>query len=123
MPGLQGAGWTAQLLTTWTEGMAGAQWDLGLSKGTMERQFTSSCYPRKHQHGGFPKFPLFLRLNHLPADFQRPFMVLVPSQILQRAEQRVTDDLSMLPESSDLLVFKGGSSHTQRGEEPGLFLA
>lgn len=28
----------------------------------------------------------------------------MPSQILQRAEQRVTDDLSMFHESSDLLV-------------------
>lgn len=45
--GLQGAGWTPQLLTTWRDGMAGAQGDcvLQLSEGTLEGQFTNLCYP------------------------------------------------------------------------------
>lgn len=38
--------------------------------------------PWKHQHGGFPKSPLFLRPKHLSADSRRLFGMLVPSQIL-----------------------------------------
>lgn len=58
-PGLQGAGWTPQLLATWTYGMAGAQWDcdLGLSEGTLERQFTNSCYPMEIPARGISKIP------------------------------------------------------------------
>lgn len=58
-PGLQGAGWTPQLLSTWTDGMAGAQWDceLGLSGGTLERQFANSCYPMETPAWGISKIP------------------------------------------------------------------
>lgn len=50
--------------------------------------------------------------------------MLVPSQILQRAEQRVTNDLSMLHEPSDLLVCLREVAVTHNEERSqGLFLA
>lgn len=50
--------------------------------------------------------------------------MLVSFQILQRAEQRVTDDLSKLHESSDLLVCLREVTVTHNEERStGLFLA
>lgn len=70
--------------------------------------------PWKHQRGGFPKSPLFLRPKHLPFDYQRLFRMLVPCCVLQRSEQRVT---------SDLLVCLREVAVTRNERSWGLFLA
>lgn len=122
-PGLQGAGWTPQLLATWTDGMAGAQWDceLGLSEGILERQFTNSCYPMETPAWGISKIPSLSKAEASPSWFLKAIQdsSTFPNPSKGWAEGH------WWPEQAPQArwpagVFKGGSSHTQWGEEAGL---
>lgn len=124
-PGLQGAGWTPRPLPTWTDGMAGAQWDcdLGLSEGALERQFTNSCHPVETSARGISKTPSLSKAeashSWVPKAIQDAGAFLNPSK--SRAEGQQSPEHA--PWAQWLAgVFKGGSSHTQWGEEPGLIL-
>lgn len=119
---MQGAGWTPQPLPTWTDGRAGAQWDcdLGLSEGALERQFTNSCHPMETPARGISKISSLSKAEASPSWFPKATQDAgaFPNPSKSRAEGQQWPERAPWAQRP-AGVFKGGSSPTQWGEEPG----